>query len=301
MKINRKNDLSLRLLEIFGALMAERTTVGAAEALGISQPAVSNAIRKLEQQTNLSLFERSRRNLVPTEEALILMAEIEPLFATLGEVERSVRDLKSATIGSLRILATPPLGHTVLPLSLQSFLVGRSKIKVRYDIRRLTRVVDEVRSGKAEVGFMLGMVRDDHLHSIPLFDGPLVCVLPKDHPLSDCETITPAELQGQTFIGVESNIGALVHTAFIETGIPYDPEMEVRYCHTACVLANAGVGATVVDSFSARFISSNEVSVRPFLPQMNIPAIAIHRRGTPLSAMAKGFIDETRAQLTGKE
>ena len=174
MKITRKNDLSLRLLEIFGAVMTARTTVGAAESLGISQPAVSNGIRKLEQQTNLSLFERSRRNLIPTEEAMMLMSEVEPLFSTLGDVEKAVRDLKSARMGSLRILATPPLGYSVLPLSLHGFLATHPETKVRYDIRRVTRVVDEVRNGKAEVGFMLGMVRDDHLHTIPLVEKPLV-------------------------------------------------------------------------------------------------------------------------------
>jgi DNA-binding transcriptional LysR family regulator len=144
---------------------------------------------------------------------------------------------------------------------------------------------------------MLGMVRDDQLRTVPLVEGPLVCVLPKTHILCSYDSISPAELQGQTLIGVDSNIGALVHTAFINTGIPYDPEMEVRYCHTACVLANAGVGATVVDSFSAHFISSSDAQIRPFVPQMNIPAVAVHRRGTPLSRMAEEFIDETRSRL----
>ncbi|WP_424830571.1 LysR substrate-binding domain-containing protein [Ruegeria sp.] len=124
-----------------------------------------------------------------------------------------------------------------------------------------------------------------------------MCVLPNAHPLCHSTAITPADLQGHKLIGVDGNIGALVRTAFIETGIPYDPAMELRYCHTACVLANAGVGVTVVDSFSAHFISSIDAQIRPFLPEKKIPAMAVHRRGAHLSRTAQGFVEETQSQL----
>lgn len=48
MRVTRRNDLSLRFLEVFGAVMLHRTTVGAAEELGVSQPAVSLAVKQLE-------------------------------------------------------------------------------------------------------------------------------------------------------------------------------------------------------------------------------------------------------------
>ena len=74
MKIARKNDLSLRLLEIFGAVITHQTTVHAAEDLGISQPAVSLAIKQLEEQLGFSLFDRRNRRLQPTQEARIFFA-----------------------------------------------------------------------------------------------------------------------------------------------------------------------------------------------------------------------------------
>lgn len=60
-EIEQKPDISLRLLEIFGAMMRCETTVEAAEQLGISQPAVSNGIRQLENQLGVTLFERLHR------------------------------------------------------------------------------------------------------------------------------------------------------------------------------------------------------------------------------------------------
>ena len=91
MKITRKNDLSLRLLEIFGAVIVNQTTVQAAEDLGISQPAVSIAIKQLEEQLGFNLFERRNRRLQPTQEAHILFADIEPIFSNLRSLETSIR------------------------------------------------------------------------------------------------------------------------------------------------------------------------------------------------------------------
>lgn len=70
MRIDRKNDLNLRLLEIFGVALRNQTTVAATEELGISQPAVSNAVKALEKQVGFVLFERTNRGLVPPLENL---------------------------------------------------------------------------------------------------------------------------------------------------------------------------------------------------------------------------------------
>ncbi|NCQ36418.1 LysR family transcriptional regulator, partial [bacterium] len=73
----------LRLLEIFGMLMLHQTTVAAAEALGISQPSVSTAIKHLEQQVGFALFAREKKRMVPTNQRRLLFEEVEPLFDQL--------------------------------------------------------------------------------------------------------------------------------------------------------------------------------------------------------------------------
>jgi len=301
MRVEQKDDLNIRLLEIFSAVLAEQTTTGAAEAMGISQPAVSNAVARLEGQTGLNLFERSGRGLVPTEEARLLMQEVEPLTSLLGNLESSIRKIRSTNMGNLRILATPPMGHTVLPAALRDFVASRSDIRVRYDICSLQRVTDGVRKGLAETGFILGSVNEDQLNVVHLKDEPLYCVVPSNHSLADADSIQPADLMMQPLIGVESSIGALVQASFVKARVSYEPAMEVRDCHTACVLANAGVGVTVVDGFSARFIGNLDVVIKPYLPETLVPASAIYRRGSPLSGVVDEFVESARAQMRRKE
>ena len=160
MKIARRNDLSLRLLEIFGTLMLRQTTVAAAEELGISQPSVSTAIKQLEEQLGFELFEREKKRMIPTNEARSLFQEVEPLFEQLRSVESCVRDLRGGTVGKLRIMATPPLGHSVVPGALSAFLADRPGVTVQYDVRRMDAVIDAVAIGAADIGLCLGL--DSH-------------------------------------------------------------------------------------------------------------------------------------------
>ncbi|MDB6454195.1 helix-turn-helix domain-containing protein [Falsirhodobacter sp. 20TX0035] len=73
-------EISLRLLEIFAAMMRSSTTTEAAKILHISQPAVSAGLRQLEANLGLRLFERRSRRLDPTNDAHTLYKEISPLF-----------------------------------------------------------------------------------------------------------------------------------------------------------------------------------------------------------------------------
>lgn len=300
-KIERKNDLSLRLLEVFGAVMRCQTTIGAAEELGISQPAVSNSIKSLEAQLGFLLFERNNRRLRPTEEARLLLEEIEPIFGLLRNLEGQVRDLRKTRGGRLRLIATPPLGHTVLPVTLSGFLEERPSVTVRYDIRRLETVIQTVETGAAEVGFLLGLREHPALNVWPLHESAMVCVMPANHPLRAKDKITPFDIASVPLIGLESNLGAIVRAAFNSAGVPHLPRVEVRYCHTACVLANAGIGVAVVDPFSARFADTLNVITRPFEPLTMVAAAAVSRRDAPLSLLANSFVEEVRSRLAESE
>ena len=79
--------MDMREIQVFRAVMQAGTTSKAATLLGISQPAVSQAIRKLETSSELRLFERVRGRLVPTQEAGALMEEVDRCFAGFELIE----------------------------------------------------------------------------------------------------------------------------------------------------------------------------------------------------------------------
>lgn len=291
MKIARRNDLSLRLLEVFGTLMLCRTTTAAAEELGISQPSVSTAIKQLEGQLGFSLFERTKKRLIPTDDARILFTEVEPMFEQLRSVEARVRDLRVGATGKLRIMATPPLGHSVVPEALSVFMEPRPDVTVQYDVRRMENVIDAVAIGGVDIGLCLGLANHPEITVQTLRNDRMVALMRSDHPLAALPIITPSDITAHRFIGLEraSSLGLAVQNAFYETHTPYRPQVEVRYCHTAAVLAKACQAVTIVDRYTAGFPPDSELESRPFDPPIGVPACIILRRGRPESRLAGEF------------
>ncbi|MCP4315143.1 MAG: LysR family transcriptional regulator [Hyphomicrobiales bacterium] len=301
MRIKRKNDLNLRLLEIFGAAMRNQTTISAAEELGISQPAVSNALKALENQLKMTLFERTSRGLIPTDEAMLLHTEVGPIFKMMRGIEEQIRAARDTKIGRLRITATPPLSQSIIPIALKNFLAERKDVRISYDIRGVEMIVREIETGATDLGLLLGLESHPSCTVIPLHEGQMECMLPADHPLAGQETISPADIAEHTQIGLgldpESKLGALVRAAFAMERVRFETNLEVRYCHTACVLANAGLGVAVVDSFTARFMQTPELVCRRFQPRIPITACAVVREGRAMSRITVAFIEEIKSVL----
>jgi len=301
MKINRKNDLSLRLLEIFGAVIVHQTTVHAAADLGISQPAVSLAIKQLEEQLGFDLFERRNRRLQPTQEARILFAEIEPIFLNLRSLESRVRDLRAGRAGKLRVMATPPLGHSVVPQALRRFLESRDDVTVQYDVRRMENVIEEVELGTVDIGLVLSLESHPAIDVSVLQTDQMVALVPKGHPLCKSDVISPADCVEHDHIGLDraSRLGLMLRRAFEQRGTPYTPRVVVRYCHTAAVLANAGNGVAIVDHYTPSLITNMDLEVRKFEPSINVPACLLTRKDTPLSRLSTEFVREIKSVMAG--
>ncbi|MBN9452489.1 MAG: LysR family transcriptional regulator [Bosea sp.] len=288
--------MNLRQIELLRAVVRCETTVRAAQELGLSQPAVSNAIKHLESQVGFPLFERVNNRLFPTAEARALYKDSEPIFALHAAFEARVQDIKENRAGHIRIIATPPLGYGVLPAALRNFLVKRPKVRVSFDIRRFEHVVESVENGTAELGFVMGLDDDRGLDAETFFAGNMVCVMRPEHPLAVKATVTPEDLREAPYIALEqgTRMGTIVRRAFAQADVPFRFSVEVRYCNTACVLAESGVGVAVVDPLSPVFSGHYDLAIRPFAPASEVRASAVRSRKRPISRAADAFLREVR-------
>ncbi len=288
--------MTLRQLEILRSIIRHRTTVAAGRHLALSQPAISNAVKLMEAQAGFPLFERVNNRLFPTREAQILYEDAEAIFALHGSLENRVRDLRESKAGHLRIVSTPPLGHSVLPVALRRFMTQRPKVRVFFDVRRFEGVLKSVDSNITELGFALGLGEQPGVSGETVFAGEMVCVFQPDHPLAGKAFVTPHDLAGKSFIALErgTRLGEAVRDSFTHAQCKFDFTVEVRYCNTACVLAESGVGAAVVDPFSPFSGASQALAVRPFRPATPAIASAAWSRSRPLSRLAQAFLAEVR-------
>ena len=293
-----EGQVSLRLLSIFSALMGGATTQEAAEQLGLSQPAISNGIRQLETILGVNLFERLHRRLEPTPEAFQLFQEVQPVFSILRGFEARASAMRQGLSGRLRILSTPPLGHTIAALALGLLIENRPDVTVSYDVRRLENVIEAVQNGSVDIGLGLGLDSHPTLGVEVAARVEMVCLVPKAHPLAARGFVHVADLPAYDFIVVEaeSRLGSLVRLAFQREKAVYAPRVEVRYCSTAAVLAKAVGAVAIVDPFTA-MDHDPELCLLPFAPTCSVPVVFLSRRGVPHPRLVQAYLAEARNLL----
>ncbi|HWX49546.1 MAG TPA: LysR family transcriptional regulator [Roseomonas sp.] len=291
--------MTLRQLEILRAVIRGQTTMAAAKLLAMSQPAVSSAIRQIEGQLGFPLFERVNNRLYPTDAARIIHEESEPLFIMHAALEERVQDLREAKISRLRILSTPPLGHGVLPQVLASFTRRHPSLRTFFDVRDLDEVIRGVESGQTDLGFGLNLGTQPTLEAEELQRSRMVCVCHTDHSLAQRTVITPADLPAQGFISLDgqARMGIALREAFQACRQPFNFSVEVRYCNTACVLVEAGMGAAVVDPYSAAFPGRPHLTIRRFEPAIPCTAWAFWSARRPLAELGRRLVREVQQAL----
>ncbi|HEY0212744.1 MAG TPA: LysR family transcriptional regulator [Paenirhodobacter sp.] len=288
--------MNLKQIELLRTVITCKTTVKAGRELGMSQPAVSNAIRHLESQLGFPLFERVNNRLFTTQQARQLFTESEALFESYKVFNERLEDLKLENREILRAFSSPPLGHSLIPLAMRRFFERHSDVRAAYEIATFSQVTHSVEVGLADLGFVIGEIDDSAFHAEQLFAEPIVCVMPPDSPLVAKKIIRPADLVGQPLISLErsTGMGQTLRRVFQQEGVPLDFVAETRYCNTACILVQNRVGVAVVDALSAASAMGDQLVVRPFEPREVLVASVIHSKKRLLTKTAQAFLREVR-------
>ncbi|ALM86624.1 LysR family transcriptional regulator [Bordetella sp. N] len=296
--------MNLRLFGIFRAVMSARSTIGAARSLNISQPTVSNAIRQLEDELGFELFDRLGNRLVARDEARVLLKESESMFLFADRLAGVAEDLKENRAGRVRVVATPQLGHTILPGAITKFLATRPKVTVVCDVIDSHQVIENTEAMAADFGMALALepALSANLKMVLMDEAEVVCVLPAGHVLAEKKALSPKDISAFPFIALENSarLSAPIRTAFNSAGARYAPSIEVRYSETACLLARAGAGVTMVDSYSAASLAQTRaVKIVPFRPRISVSVWAIFPKNRPPSRLARALLEEIKAGMGG--
>ena len=150
--------LNARQVEAFRAVMLTSSTVGAAEMMHITQPAVSRLLHEFQQAVGLTLFERAGNRLKPTPDAQALYAEVERSFVGLDRIAHAATELRARRAGVLRIAAMPALCNGFLPRYVSTFPREHPRLDLSLSGLASSTVVDWVVSEQCDIGFGLSIV-----------------------------------------------------------------------------------------------------------------------------------------------
>lgn len=281
--------MNLRQLEILAAVVRTHSTIAAAQDLGMSQPAVSNAIKSAEASLGFLLFERVNNRLIPTPEAEVLLAEAEPLFLMRDSVIQTASYLKAGRKGRIRVAATAELSESLMPQVISRFLKNHQGVDVALETHRLDTVLNYVETGVSDIGFAMEAYPRPTLDQTPLSSLNMVCAFPRDSELGKLQFVTPTDLEGMPMIkaGTSSRISKLVEEAFQKSRVIYSPGIDVRFMNVAAYCVEQGVGVAIMDELTASCRRHGAIQIRPFKPRLQITLAAISSATRPQKRLVK--------------
>jgi len=197
-------DVELRHLRYFVAVAEELNFSRAAGRMYLSQPALSQQIRKLEQELGVSLFYRTKSHVELTEAGRVFLEGARRVLVLVEQTAREAREVGGAEGRHLKVGFPEYANHTPVADALQIFRRRYPYVELEehetFTLQETLQQIDKLQKGTLDVGFMLRPEEDDVLEVEHVLDIELVAALPEGHPLSGRDEISLKELSDERLI-----------------------------------------------------------------------------------------------------
>lgn len=289
--------LTHRQLEAFQTFMEMGTVTAAADRMHVSQPAMSKLLSSVEYDLKLTLFNRIRKRLIPTNEAHLLYVQVRRLMASISDIEEFARDLQHLRSGELRIAAAASIGHTVLADTIAAFSKCHDKVRINFNVS--TAISQLVASQQFDLGFTLLQLQHPSIITEPLFHACAVCILPIGHPLASRIKIGVEDLEGEQVISFmrESRMRHLIDAKFEQHGIARQTQYEVFTSVEAAALVARGLGVSIVEPLGVLYRNDPSIVVRQFEPSVDFTFSVMRPRHQEAGRLATVFMSELHDQI----
>ncbi len=195
-----QNDFTIHQLTIFRTVAQHLSYTKAAEEMYLSQPAVSQQIRTLEQALGVCLFERSGRGIVLTAAGQELLGQAERLLTLFSETAAVVQEIQTLKRGSVLLGATISAGAYLVPPLLGVFHTRYPQIHVTLIVASYRVIEELLLTYQLDLAVMSTVEQQYLLHIEQFLHYMLVVIAPPTHYLAQCTTITAHDVQAETFL-----------------------------------------------------------------------------------------------------
>jgi DNA-binding transcriptional LysR family regulator len=286
-------ELELVQLETFLAVAEERSFSRAAARLHRTQPAVSQAIAKLEQELGEVLFERTSRDGTLTDAGEVLREYAQKLLNLRTESTVALAELRELHRGKLNLAANEYTCLYLLPL-LDEFRRKNPRIKLAVQRALASRISDEVLMHSVEIGVLSFRPDDPQVKSVVVYRDELAFVVNPKHALAGVGEVSIRQLGGQNFIA--HNIPSPQRQKVIQTFKRHKTRLqmgvELPSLEAIKRFVAMGNGVALVPGLTVKTELENGTLVQVKVPelQMERKLRLVHRRQASLSHAAVAFL-----------
>lgn len=289
-------------IETFRALMRGGTTRKAALLMRVTQPAISQSLKRLELHAGMALFQRSGGRLVPKPEAFALWSEVERAFMGMDAIDHRLRSLRDFGVNQLDISCYPAFGLGFMPRALQRLKehnANKPWPQVSLQVLSSKDVRDRVAAGLSDFGLMADELSLDGIEHSTFARFPGVVVMPQGHALARFKTIKPAHLAETAFLALnpEDASRKRLEATLATHGVTLKVAVNTPYAASVCEMSLRGLGVGLVNPITALDYADRGLVVRKLSVDVSFACVLVMPLGKALSGTAMEFLSLMRLQL----
>lgn len=289
--------MDINQLEVFLAVAQEKSFSRAAETLHRTQPAVSQAIRRLETELGEALFDRSSKDGTMTAAGGVLFDFAQQMMNLRHHAHSAIRELRDLHRGKLALGANEYTVMFLLPL-IPIFRARHPHIKIEVKRSLASRIPGEVIGRDVEIGVVSFKPTDPAIKSVPVAMDELALVVAPDHPLASKRSVSVRELGAESFIAhnVPSPYRERVVKTFEKQRTPLNISIEMPTLEAIKRLVESGMGVALIPRLAAQAEISRKQLVGLSVREMKFERRLhlIYRKGATLSHAARAFLRVAR-------
>ena len=289
---------TLRQLEVFLAVAEQESVSRAAEALAMSQSAVSGALADLERQFDIQLFERLGKRLQLSELGRSIRARAEALQQQASEFEHELSS--NDAVGQLRVGATLTIGNHLMVPEIASFMREHPSARITLDVANTAEIARKVLNFEIDIGLVEGELQEPELRVTRWRPDELVVFCAPGHPFATQQALSDADLVQGSWIVREPGSGTRQAFEHAMHGILPDLKIVLELQHTEAIKSavEAGLGVGCVSRVALAEAFRHGTLVPCQVPQRDFHRwfySVLHERKYQ-SAAVLGFLDQIRRE-----
>jgi DNA-binding transcriptional LysR family regulator len=192
--------LELRQMEFFQRVGRMRNITKAAGELHVSQPSVTVAIQKLEEELGVPLLDRSQKQIALTPEGQVCLKRTDDILARVRDLISEINDYRLTEKGIIKIGITPVIGAYFFPAALARFQKNHPRVQVVIIEEGSLSLRKRLARGELDLTMMITSKTSSHLETAPVAKGQLLACFSRHSPLAKLRKIPFAKLRDQPFI-----------------------------------------------------------------------------------------------------
>ena len=240
--------MDLRQIKVFLEVAKARNFTRAAEALCIAQSAVSIAIAKLEEELDLTLFNRHSRQITLTAEGEVLLRHATRILDDFSTAESEMSELKELSSGEVRIGIPPMMSSYYFPRVIKDFHIEYPHLQLTVMGEGAAHIQRQISSGEIDLGVIAGSKIPEGLASTCFLREEIVACVSSDHPFAERTNLRLQELLSEPLILFRQGYYMRKLTDDLQRGLPQKPQVvfETNLFSLVRSLVCEGVGVSTL-------------------------------------------------------